>query len=292
MNILVYLHNNPVALTACVFLFGLIVGSFLNVVIYRLPIMMQRDWRSQCQELLEEPLGEPLPTGRFDLAAPRSRCRKCNHQITALQNIPVLSFLLMRGRCSNCGEAIGCRYPMVEITGGVLAALVAWKFGFSTQTIYAVLFTWALISLSFIDFDTTFLPDSITLPFLWLGLIANLFGTFTTLRAAVLGAIAGYLALWLVYQLFKLLTNKEGMGFGDFKLLAMLGAWLGWEALPLIIILSSLVGAVVGLTLITLRGHGRDVPIPFGPYLAAAGWLSLMWGNQITDTYLRWATPG
>jgi len=292
MNILVYLQDNPVALTTCVFVFGLIVGSFLNVVIYRLPVMMQRDWRSQCRELFDEPLTEALPKGRFDLVVPRSRCRNCNQQIHTLQNIPVISFMLMRGRCASCGESISLRYPLVELIGGILAAAVSWKFGFSMQTLYAILFTWALISLTFIDFDTTFLPDSITLPFLWLGLIANASNTFTTLRSAVFGAIAGYLILWTVYQMFKLVTGKKGLGFGDFKLLAMLGAWLGWQALPIVIVLSSVVGATVGLALITFRGQARDVPIPFGPYLASAGWIALIWGNQITDSYLRWATPG
>ena len=208
-----------------------------------------------------------------------------------LAEYPLLSYVLIKGRCSSCGQAISSRYPVVELTGGLLAAAMAWHFGFSWQAMFATLLSWGLLSLSVIDFDTQLLPDSITLPLLWLGLACNLFGLYTDLESAVIGAIAGYMSLWTVYQVFKLLTGKEGMGFGDFKLLALLGAWMGWQVLPVVIILSSLVGAVVGIALIALRDRGRDVPIPFGPYLAAAGWIALIWGTEITERYLAWAAP-
>lgn len=273
-------------------LLGLVVGSFLNVVIHRLPIMMERAWREQCRELLEQTEGES--EGPFNLVVPRSRCPSCGHLIGALENIPLLSFLLQRGRCRHCGAAIGARYPFIEAFTALLTAAVVWHFGPTWEAAGAMLLTWALVALAFIDLDHHLLPDDITLPFLWLGLILALFGLFTDLQSAVLGAITGYLALWSIYHLFRLFTGKEGMGYGDFKLLAMLGAWMGWQQLPMVILFSSLVGAVVGISLILLRGHDRNIPIPFGPYLAAAGWLALLWGNDMANWYLGYtgATGG
>ena len=265
-------------------LLGLCVGSFLNVVIHRLPRMMEREWKAQCAELRGEALqdGEPLT-----LALPRSRCPHCGHQITALENIPLFSYLvLLRGKCAGCGQRISPRYPIIELLTGLVSAYAAWHFGPTLQLAGALLLIWALIALSAIDFDTQLLPDSITLPLLWLGLLFNLSATFAELPAAVIGAMAGYLALWSVFWLFKLATGKEGMGYGDFKLLAALGAWLGWPLLPAIILISSVVGAVVGVTLIIAARHGRNVPIPFGPYLAAAGVITLFWGDAITRGYL------
>jgi leader peptidase (prepilin peptidase)/N-methyltransferase len=263
---------------------GLLVGSFLNVVIHRLPKMMDNDWRCQCAELRgeEAPASEPL-----SLATPRSRCPSCGHLISALENIPLISWFALRGRCAACRAPISPRYPIVEAVSGLLSAFAAAHFGLGWATAGALLLIWSLMALTFIDFDTQFLPDSITLPLLWIGLLANLFGTFTDIRSAVIGAMAGYLSLWLVYWGFKLATGKEGMGYGDFKLLAALGAWLGWQILPLTILLSSLVGALVGIALIVLAKRGRNVPIPFGPYLAAAGLIALFWGKDLTQSYLR-----
>ncbi len=279
--------GSPMAFALAALLLGLVIGSFLNVVIHRLPLMMEREWRSQCQELLQPDVAEKEQQAPLSLVSPRSRCPDCGHLISALENIPVLSYLIQRGRCRHCGGRISVRYPLVELATGLLTALVAWQFGFGWEALAAMGLTWALIALTFIDFDTQLLPDDITLPFLWLGIGLAFFGLFTDLHASVVGAMAGYLTLWAVYHLFKLVTGKEGMGYGDFKLLGMLGAWLGWQALPVIILLSSVVGAVVGISLILFRNHGRDVPIPFGPYLAAAGWLALMWGDELTNTWLR-----
>jgi len=265
-------------------LFGLLFGSFLNVVIHRLPKMMENDWQCQCAELRgeEAPAQEPL-----SLALPRSRCPSCGHSITALENIPVISWLVLRGKCSACKAPISFRYPFVEALTSLLAALAAAHFGFGWAAAGSILLICGLIVLTFIDFDTQLLPDSITLPLLWAGLLFNLFGTYTDIQSAIIGAMVGYLSLWSVYWGFKLCTGKEGMGFGDFKLLAALGAWLGWQILPLIILLSSLVGAVVGIGLILLAKHGRDVPIPFGPYLASAGLLAVFWGKELTQLYLH-----
>lgn len=265
-------------------LLGLCVGSFLNVVIHRLPKMMERDWSVQCAELRGE---EPSLAEHLSLSTPRSRCPACGHRITALENIPLISYLLvLRGRCAGCGTSISARYPIIETFTGLLSAYAAWHFGPTAQAAGALLLIWALIALSGIDLDTQLLPDSITLPLLWLGLAFNLWTTYCDLSSAVIGAMAGYLALWSVFWLFKLLTGKEGMGYGDFKLLAALGAWLGWQMLPVIILLSSVVGAAVGVTLIAAARHGRNIPIPFGPYLAAAGIIALFWGQQITAAYL------
>lgn len=275
--------QDPAAFAALAGLLGLFVGSFLNVVIHRLPAMMERDWQAQAAELR----GEEAPGGeRFNLATPRSRCPHCGHQITALENIPVISYLLLRGRCSHCGAGISKRYPIIELLTAALSAYAGWHFGYGLQAAGALLFIWAMVALAFIDLDTQLLPDDITLPLLWLGLAFNLAGTYAELPAAVIGAMAGYLALWSVFWLFKLATGKEGMGYGDFKLLGAIGAWLGWQVLPLTILLSSLVGAVVGIALIVFARHGRNVPIPFGPYLAAAGVIALFWGQALTETYL------
>ncbi|MDO8786865.1 MAG: A24 family peptidase [Sulfuritalea sp.] len=264
-------------------LLGLAIGSFLNVVIHRLPIMMERDWAAQCAELR----GETAPAFEaLSLARPRSRCPQCGHPITALENIPVISWLLLRGRCKGCAVPISFRYPLVEALTGLLFAFAAWHFGFTAAGLGALVFIAALIALTFIDFDTQLLPDDITLPLLWLGLALNAFSVYTDLKSAVIGTMAGYLSLWSVYWVFKLFTGKEGMGYGDFKLLAALGAWLGWQMLPLVILLSSFVGAVVGIALIAFARRGREVPIPFGPYLAAAGAIALVWGKPMTRAYL------
>ncbi len=286
MSVTETLQAYPVVFYLFIAFLGLVVGSFLNVVVHRLPIMMQRDWREQCRELLPEG-GPPVePVERFDLASPGSRCPSCGHRIRALENIPVLSYLALRGRCSACGHRISLRYPMVELLSCAMSLVVAWRFGVSIQTVAVLLFTWPLIALSFIDLDTQLLPDSITLPVLWLGLGFNLFTVIVPLWDAVVGAMCGYGILWIVYQAFRLLTGKEGMGFGDFKLLAMLGAWAGWQSLPLTILISSILGAVVGISLMAFKGQDREVPIPFGPYLALAGWVSLLWGDRIISWYL------
>ena len=262
---------------------GLCVGSFLNVVIHRLPKMMEREWHEQCAELHGKEL-DATPT--LNLSQPRSRCPACGHQITAIENIPVISYLFLRGRCAGCGDSISLRYPLIELITGALSAFAAWHFGFGWPAIGALILVWSLIALAGIDFDTQLLPDSITLPLLWIGLAFNLSGTMTDLSSAVFGAMAGYLSLWSVFWAFKLATGKEGMGYGDFKLLAALGAWLGWQMLPVIILLSSIVGATVGIALIIFARHGRNIPIPFGPYLAAAGIIALFWGQKLTSTYL------
>jgi leader peptidase (prepilin peptidase)/N-methyltransferase len=270
-------------LAAMAGLLGLCIGSFLNVVIHRLPKMMEQEWQLQCADLR----GEPESTAAtLSLARPRSRCPACGHPIGALENIPLLSYFLLRGKCSSCRTSIPLRYPLVEVLTGLLSAYTAWHFGPTIQTVGALLLIWSLIALAAIDLDTQLLPDAITLPLLWLGLAFNLGTAYVDLSSAVIGAMAGYLALWSVFWLFKLATGKEGMGYGDFKLLAALGAWLGWSMLPTIILLSSVVGAIVGISLIVAARHGRNVPIPFGPYLAAAGGIALFWGPQMTRTYL------
>ncbi len=270
-------------------LVGLVTGSFLNVVIYRLPLMMERDWQQQCRELDPDRHQEPEDAPAFNLNTPGSHCPQCKHRISPWENIPVLSYLVLGGKCSECGAAISPRYPLVEVVTAVLSVIVAWYFGATWQALGALVLTWALIALSLIDYDVQLLPDSITLPFIWLGLLLSLMGVFTDPASAIIGAVAGYLALWSVYQIFKRLTGKEGMGYGDFKLLALFGAWLGWQFLPQIILLSSVVGAVIGMTLVLARGRDRNIPIPFGPYLAIAGWISLIWGNDINQAYLNWA---
>jgi leader peptidase (prepilin peptidase) / N-methyltransferase len=285
MSVIGFLASNVLAFVLCTLLIGLLVGSFLNVVIYRLPKMMQRDWREQASEILELP-AEPQ-TSTFNLVLPNSSCPHCSHEIKPWENIPVISYLFLRGKCSSCKTPISMRYPLVELACGLLSAFIAWHFGFTWQAGGMLVLTWGLLAMSLIDVDHQLLPDSLVLPLLWLGLIANSFGLFTNLESALWGAIAGYLSLWSVYWLFKLVTGKEGMGYGDFKLLAMLGAWGGWQVLPITILLSSLVGAVLGLIMLRLRNAETSTPIPFGPYLAIAGWIALLWGEQITSGYLQ-----
>ena len=266
-------------------IFGLLVGSFLNVVIHRLPRMMQRE----SDNYVAHESGKPLPhTDRYNLLVPRSACPHCGHQLTALENIPVASYLFLRGKCIECKTPISFRYPIIELLAGALSALLAWRFGTGLAGLATLVFCYLLIAMTVIDLDTQLLPDDLTLPLLWLGLLVNINGTFVPLNEAVIGAAAGYLSLWSVYWLFKLATGKEGMGYGDFKLLAALGAWLGWKMLPAIILLSSAVGALVGIALILFARHGRDKPIPFGPYLASAGFISLLYGNAIVQAYLNY----
>jgi leader peptidase (prepilin peptidase)/N-methyltransferase len=267
----------PISLIAG--LFGLLFGSFLNVVIHRLPKMMQRESDNY---VAEESGKQPPYTDRYNLVVPRSACPHCKHQITALENIPVVSYLMLRGRCSNCKAPISARYPAVEALAGVLSALVVWKLGSGWAGLSALFFLYSLIAMTFIDFDTQLLPDDLTYPLLWGGLLMNVNGTFVPLQDAVIGAAIGYLALWSIYWLFKLATGKEGMGYGDFKLLAALGAWMGWTMLPTIILLSSVVGAVVGIALMVFAKHGRNTPIPFGPYLAAAGLIAMLYGAPLS----------
>jgi leader peptidase (prepilin peptidase)/N-methyltransferase len=297
LNDLAALYDNNLALfVGSVFLLGLVIGSFLNVVIYRLPIILERDWRSQAAEWLPAAgnAAASPPTEPLSLSTPRSACPVCKAPIKAWQNIPVLSWLLLRGRCASCRSKISLRYPLIELATGVLSAWVAWHFGFAAPTACALLVTWALIALTGIDIDHQLLPDGITLPLLWAGLVAAVMvGPIAgspipvSARDAIIGAAAGYVSLWLVFHAFRLITGKEGMGFGDFKLFAALGAWLGWKLLPLVIVLSAATGAVLGILMIVLRGRDRSAPIPFGPYLAAAGWLAMMYGDRLLSTYLR-----
>jgi leader peptidase (prepilin peptidase)/N-methyltransferase len=298
---------DPLAAMVLAVVVGLVVGSFLNVVVHRVPRMMQRDWREQSLDLLAEaklpaaaaalrtwsdgtkdsaPLRDPdTQKPVYNVVVPRSACPSCGRRLGAVENVPVVSWLVLRGRCAGCGNPISGRYPVVELLGGLLAGLAIWRFGPTWQALAGCFFLWTLLALTFIDADTQLLPDSLTLPLLWAGLIANLFGLFAPLASAVIGAIAGYLSLWLVYWAFKLIRGKEGMGHGDFKLLAAIGAWLGWPALPLVILLSSVVGAVVGIALIVLRRHERSSPLPFGPYLAVAGMVALFWGDTLMQAF-------
>ena len=289
MTLSEFFLSYPLLLVAFSVVFGLMVGSFLNVVIYRLPIMMEAEWTQQCSELLEieNPSKIDGSKSKFNLAVPNSHCPKCKHEISVLENIPVFSWLLQGGKCRHCQEPISSRYPIIETITAIITALVVQQSGFTWLTITLLLLAWSLIALTMIDFDHQLLPDDITLPLLWLGLGVNSLGLITSLQDALWGAIAGYGILWTVYWLFKLATGKDGMGYGDFKLLAALGAWMGWQALPIIILLSSLVGAAVGLSLIVIKGRDKNIPIPFGPYLASAGFLTLLWGEQITTFYYR-----
>jgi len=279
------LQSSPELLTLLMLIVGLLVGSFLNVVIYRLPVMMDIGWKQECTEYLGLENTESNKEA-FNLMVPLSRCPSCDSAIKPYQNIPVLSYLFLQGKCAECKSHISLRYPLIEAFTGITSAIVACHFGYSIEMLFALLLTWSLIALSFIDIDHQLLPDSITLPMLWLGLFLSVFDIYTDTHSSIIGAIAGYLSLWTVYQLFKLATGKEGMGFGDFKLLALFGAWLGWQYIPLIILLSSIVGAVIGISMIALTQKGRNTPIPFGPYLAAAGWLALLWGDKINSLYL------
>lgn len=296
MSVIELLASSPAVFGGTCLVLGLAVGSFLNVVIYRLPVMLDRAWREQCAEVSGEAAAATLPAGvpqRFNLAVPRSACPACQAPISALHNIPLISWVILRGRCAHCGKPISVRYPLVEALSGVLCAAVAWKFGFGWPALAALVLTWFLIALTFIDLDHQLLPDGLTLPLLWLGLLLSLWGPQAggapvpvDLRSSLLGAMAGYVSLWSVYHLFRLLTGKEGMGYGDFKLFAALGAWLGWQMLLPIILIAAVVGAVVGIGMLTLRGHNRATPIAFGPFLAAAGWLMLMYGQPLLTSYL------
>jgi leader peptidase (prepilin peptidase)/N-methyltransferase len=286
----------PVALFVVAGLLGLVVGSFVNVVAYRIPIMMERAWRTQCDELKSQPFTPPAHVAdgtRFDLWWPPSTCPGCGGAIAAHHNVPVLGFLWLKGRCARCGAKISARYPLVEAFAAVLALAVAFVFGSSWQTVAALGFAWTLLALTLIDLDHKLLPDSLTLPLLWAGLLVNVpfggsAGLFAPLSSSVLGAAAGYLALWSVYKLFKLVTGKEGMGYGDFKLLAAIGAWLGWQLLPVVILLSAVVGSVVGIALIAFGGRSSQTAIPFGPYLAAAGFIAMLWGERLVQLYQSW----
>lgn len=296
-NLTSYLSHNPDLFVGVVFLFGLMFGSFFNVVIYRMPVMMKLEWLENARDFLKELLHleklpaelerhpHDLPKPPFNLVKPDSTCPQCGHAIRWHENIPLLSYALLKGKCSQCKTRISPRYPIIEFITGTLSAFVAWHFGVSWETAAALVFTWCLICLTMIDFDHKLLPDQITLPLMWFGILVNMNGMFVSLEEAVIGAVAGYLSLWSIYWLFKLLTGKEGMGYGDFKLLAALCAWMGWQALPLIVLLSSLVGSVVGISLIIIKGRDRNIPIPFGPYLAAAGWIALLWGDAIIRYY-------
>ena len=290
MNIIDALNQQPILLGISLLLFGLVIGSFLNVVIYRIPAMIERDERAYCTHLIEGGDGDMPEQDAFNLATPGSRCPHCGHGIRPWENIPVLSYALLRGRCSNCGTGISIRYPIIELVTGLLTLWLGLTFGAGPMLLAMLMFTWALLALTMIDIDTMLLPDNITLPLLWLGLLVNLFGMFATLQDAVIGAMAGYGVLWSVFWLFKLATGKEGMGYGDFKLLAALGAWMGWQSLPMIVLLSSFVGAVLGILMMYLQQRGKDIPMPFGPYLAIAGWIAMVWGDDLMNWY--WATLG
>ncbi|MGY2266652.1 prepilin peptidase [Pseudomonas sp. SDO5561_S422] len=280
-EILVY---QPWVFVSGALLLGLIVGSFINVLVWRLPKMLEREWRAQAHEVLGLP-AEPV-AAPYNLMHPNSCCPRCNHPIRPWENIPLLSYVLLKGRCSSCHQPIGARYPITELACGLISAVVAWHFGFGWAA-GAVLLSWGLLAMSLIDADHQLLPDVLVLPLLWLGLILNSFGVFVSLHDALWGAVAGYMSLWSVFWVFKLITGKDGMGHGDFKLLAMLGAWGGWQILPMTLLLSSLVGVMGGLILLRLRKAHASTPMPFGPYLAIAGWIALLWGGQITDFYLQ-----
>jgi leader peptidase (prepilin peptidase)/N-methyltransferase len=288
-NIAVYLQANPTLFLILVGLYALLVGSFLNVVVYRVPVILDRVWRQRAQLTLDLPIDEETESAPFNLLVPRSTCPHCGHQIRAVENIPVLSYLWLRGKCASCRHPISFRYPVVELLTAVVSVVTAAHFGVTITTLAALLLVWALIALAFIDYDHQILPDAITLPFLWLGLLVNSFGLITDLHSAVIGAIGGYLSLWIIYQIFRLVTGKEGMGFGDFKLVALLGAWFGWQLLPLTILLAAFSGAVIGGIYLMVSKNGRDHPIPFGPFLCIAGWIAMLWGQVLIDNYLHFA---
>jgi len=284
MSLIQSFQTFPVLFVTAVTVMSLAIGSFLNVVIHRLPKMLERQWRDELSELN----GQEVAAGpRYNLMVPRSACPACGHAIGALENVPLISYLALRGKCAGCKARISPRYPLVEALTGVLSGYIAWRYGFTWQTLALLVFVWSMIALAFIDLDTFYLPDDITLPLVWAGLLANMGGLFVDLQSAVIGAIAGYLALWIVFWGYKLATGKDGMGYGDFKLLAAIGAWLGWKMLPVVILLSSLVGAIVGISLIVFARHGRNVPIPFGPYLVLGGLIALFWGDQLLHYYLQ-----
>jgi len=286
MSVFYYLQTHPALFIFSMTMLGLCIGSFLNVVIYRLPKMMQQDWHEQCCELLDIKNENVTEQQKVNLIFPGSSCPSCQHKITALENIPVISYLFLKGRCSSCKVKISLQYPIIEMFTGLATAYIAWHFGFSLQTLFAVLFTWALICLSMIDLEHSFLPDDITLPFMWLGLACNIFGIFTDIYSSLIGAMLGYSILWIIFISFKAVTGKEGMGYGDFKLLALLGAWMGWQYLPLIILLSSITASIIGLAMIIFKGRDKAAAFSFGPYLAIAGWITLIWGKELTGLYL------
>lgn len=283
-DIVILLEHNPQYLYGIVTILGLLIGSFLNVVIYRLPVMMEREWKAECADSFPD-ANIKIETDTFNLVLPHSRCPNCHHLIGPTENIPVISWLLQKGRCKHCDCKISKRYPSIELLTAILSLIVAYLVPFGWPLLFALVFTWILISLTFIDFDTMLLPDSLTLPLLWLGLLINVSGTFTDISSAVLGATFGYLTLWSIYWAFKIITGKEGMGYGDFKLLAALGAWFGWQALPLIILLSSFSGAIIGIAIMLASKDKQSQPMPFGPYLAVAGWLFLVYGERLTEIY-------
>ena len=286
MLLIQLLQTQPVIFAIAMALLGLIVGSFLNVVIYRLPKMMEWDWHEQCCDLLEIK-NEKREEQRVSLLFPGSSCPVCHHKITALENIPVISYLYLKGRCKSCKTKISPQYPIIEILTGLTSAYVAWHFGFTLQALFAVLLTWALICLSIIDLEHSLLPDDITLTFLWLGLACNIFGIFTDIYSSLIGAMLGYSVLWIIFMSFKIVTGKEGMGYGDFKLLSLLGAWFGWQYLPLVILLSSIAASLIGIAMIIFRGREKSAAFPFGPYLAIAGWVTLIWGEELIGIYLN-----
>lgn len=283
MSFITLLQTNSVFFISLCTTIGLVAGSFLNVIIFRLPKMMEREWNQQCSELRGETI-KPLPT--LNLVKPFSECPHCKHKITALESIPIISYLALRGRCSQCNTSISLRYPIMEALTGIMSGFIAWHFGYGFITVAALIFVWSMIALAFIDLDTQLLPDEVTLPLLWIGLLINLGNGFTDISSAVIGAASGYIFLWLIYWCFKIATGKEGMGYGDFKLLAVIGAWFGWKMLPLVILLSSLAGAVIGIGLIIVAKNKRDTPFPFGPYLVGGGLVALFWGDQLNRTYL------
>lgn len=286
-NFIVTFESSPWLFYSTILFLGLCVGSFLNVVAYRLPLMMQRDWKNECHEFLElEPPSFDKRLATINLSTPASACPNCGHNLRAWENIPVISYLLLKAKCSSCKTGISAQYPVVELLTGIASLTVAYKFGVTLQTVTALFFTWALIALTLIDLKEQLLPDNITLPLLWLGIFISLFDVFTDLQSSVIGAIAGYLILWSVFHLFKLITKKDGMGFGDFKLLSALGAWVGFTYLPQIILISSVVGSIAGISMLILGKTKKQQPIPFGPYLAIAGWIALLWGEQINTSYL------
>ncbi len=284
MTLLQSFQAYPALFVTAVTVLSLAIGSFLNVVIHRLPKMLERQWRDELAELNGQ---ETATAPRYNLMLPRSQCPGCGHQISALENVPVVSYLALRGKCAACKTRISPRYPLVEALTGALSGFITWRYGFSWHTLAALFFVWSMIALAFIDLDTFYLPDDITLPLVWAGLLVNMGGVFVDLQSAVIGAVAGYLALWVVFWSYKLATGKDGMGYGDFKLLAAIGAWLGWKMLPVVILLSSFVGAIVGISLIVFARHGRNVPIPFGPYLVLAGLIALFWGEPLLQYYLQ-----
>jgi leader peptidase (prepilin peptidase)/N-methyltransferase len=283
MSFITLLQTNSVFFISLCTTIGLVAGSFLNVIIFRLPKMMEREWNKQCSELRGETT-KPLPT--LNLIKPCSECPHCKHKITALESIPIISYLALRGRCSQCNTSISLRYPIMEALTGIMSGFIAWHFGYGFITVAALIFVWSMIALAFIDLDTQLLPDEVTLPLLWIGLLINLGNSFTDISSAVIGAASGYIFLWLIYWCFKIATGKEGMGYGDFKLLAVIGAWFGWKMLPLVILFSSLAAAVIGIVLIIVAKNKRDAPFPFGPYLVGSGLVALFWGDQLNRTYL------